>query len=243
MLQNWITRRSLLVACSTALAVGFTVSLPQPAHAAHVTPPDVPPAIQVEPGNRAFLEGHGVGTQNYICLPCPNPSTPAAACPDDSGFAWLLFTPEATLFNDHGKQLTTHFFSPNPAEDGTIRATWQDSRDSSIVWGGRAIQAPVSPDAIAWLLLPMAGTQEGPDRWRHADEDQLHPAGEHRWRARAFGRLLSARRRRREGVPAVHGRLLLLHERRPVGSAHGPWKNRTARPVRFFHISRTKRAG
>jgi hypothetical protein len=160
-LDNWITRRSLLVASSTALAVGFTVSLPQPARAAHVTPPDVPPAIQVQAGNRAFLEGHGVGTQNYICLPCPNPTTPAAACPDASGFAWLLFTPEATLFNDHGKQLTTHFFSPNPAEDGTIRATWQDSRDSSIVWGGRAISAPV-PDAIPWLLLPMAGTQEGP---------------------------------------------------------------------------------
>jgi hypothetical protein len=160
-LDNWITRRSLLVASSTALAVGFTVSLPQPAQAAHVTPPDVPPAIQVQAGNRAFLEGHGVGTQNYICLPCPNPTTPAAACPDASGFAWLLFTPEATLFNDHGKQLTTHFFSPNPAEDGTIRATWQDSRDSSIVWGGRAISAPV-PDAIPWLLLPMAGTQEGP---------------------------------------------------------------------------------
>jgi Protein of unknown function (DUF3455) len=160
-LDNWITRRSLLVACSTALAVGFTVSLPQPAQAAHVTPPDVPPAIQVQAGNRAFLEGHGVGTQNYICLPCPNPTTPAAACPDASGFAWLLFTPEATLFNDHGKQLTTHFFSPNPDEDGTIRATWQDSRDSSIVWGGRAISAPV-PDAIPWLLLPMAGTQEGP---------------------------------------------------------------------------------
>jgi hypothetical protein len=160
-LDNWITRRSLLVACSTALAVGCTVSLPQPAQAAHVTPPDVPPAIQVQAGNRAFLEGHGVGTQNYICLPCPNPTTPAAACPDASGFAWLLFTPEATLFNDHGKQLTTHFFSPNPAEDGTIRATWQDSRDSSIVWGGRAISAPVA-DAIPWLLLPMAGTQEGP---------------------------------------------------------------------------------
>jgi hypothetical protein len=160
-LENRITWRSLLVACSTALAVGFTVSLPQPAHADHLTPPDVPDAIQVEAGNRPFLEGHGVGTQNYICLPCPNPTTPAAACPDDSGFAWLLFTPEATLFNDHGKQLTTHFFSPNPAEDGTIRATWQDSRDSSIVWGGRAVSAPV-PDAIAWLLLPMAGTQEGP---------------------------------------------------------------------------------
>ena len=165
-LDNWITRRSLLVASSTALAVGFTVSLPQPAQAAHVTPPDVPPAIQVQAGNRAFLEGHGVGTQNYICLPCPNPTTPAAACPDASGFAWLLFTPEATLFNDHGKQLTTHFFSPNPAEDGTIRATWQDSRDSSIVWGGRAISSTdsnfVADGAVAWLLLPMAGIQEGP---------------------------------------------------------------------------------
>jgi Protein of unknown function (DUF3455) len=160
-LEDQTTRRALLIACSIGLAVGFTVSLPQPAHAAHVTPPDVPPTIQVEAGNRAFLEGHGVGTQNYICLPCPNPTTPATACPDASGFAWLLFTPEATLFNDHGKQLTTHFFSPNPAEDGTIRATWQHSRDSSIVWGGRAISAPV-PDAIPWLLLPMAGTQEGP---------------------------------------------------------------------------------
>ena len=160
-LESRTMRRSLRVAWRTALAVGFTVSLPLPARAAHVTPPPVPPAIKVEAGNRPFLEGHGVGTQNYICLPCPNPSTPATQCPDTSGFAWLLFTPEATLFNDHGKQLTTHFFSPNPAEDGTIRATWQDSRDSSIVWGGRAIAAPVA-DAVPWLLLPMAGTQEGP---------------------------------------------------------------------------------
>jgi Protein of unknown function (DUF3455) len=160
-LEDQTTRRALLIACSIGLAVACTVSLPRPAHAGRVTPPPVPTDIRVEAGNRAFLKGHGVGTQNYICLPCPNPTTPATACPDASGFAWLLFTPEATLFNDHGKQLTTHFFSPNPAEDGTIRATWQDSRDSSIVWGGRAISAPV-PDAIPWLLLPMAGTQEGP---------------------------------------------------------------------------------
>jgi len=159
-LENRITRRSF-VACSTALAVGLAISQPLPAHAAHITPPPVPAGIEVPAGNTAFLEGHGVGTQNYICLPCPNPSTPAKQCPDASGFAWLLFTPEAILSNDHGKQLTSHFFSPNPAEDGTIRATWQDSRDSSIVWGGQAIAAPV-PDAIPWLLLPMAGTQAGP---------------------------------------------------------------------------------
>jgi len=169
--ENRITRRSLLAACSTALAVGLTVSLPLPARAAHVTPPPVPEAIKVPAGNRPFLEGHGVGTQNYICLPCPNPTTKAEQCPDTSGFAWLLFTPEATLFNDHGKQLTTHFFSPNanpdPAEHGIIRATWQDSRDSSIVWGGTAIPSRdrnfVASDAIAWLLLPMAGVQEGPN--------------------------------------------------------------------------------
>jgi hypothetical protein len=163
--RNRFTRRSLLVACSTALAVGVTATVPQPAHAAHVTPPPVPFTLEVEAGNHAFLVGHAVGTQNYICLPCPNPTTAAAQCPDASGFAWLLFTPEATLFTDHGKQLITHFFSPNPAEGGTIRATWQDSRDSSIVWGGRATASTdarfVAADAVAWLLLPTAGTQEG----------------------------------------------------------------------------------
>jgi len=160
------TRRPSLGVWSTALAVALTVSASLPARAAHITPPAVPAGLEVLPPNRPFLEGHAKGTQNYICLPCPNPSTPASACPDNSGFAWLLFTPEATLFDDHDKQLITHFFSPNPDEDGTIRATWQDSRDSSIVWGGRAIASTnadfVASGAVAWLKLPMAGIQEGP---------------------------------------------------------------------------------
>jgi hypothetical protein len=171
-MKNWITaegqaaRRVLLVACSTALAAAFAVSLPRPADAARVTPPDVPTEIQVEEGNKAFLQGLGVGTQNYICLPCPNPTTPATQCPDDSGFAWLLFTPEATLFKDNDKQLTTHFFSPNPDETGRIRAAWQHSKDSSTVWGGTATPSfdPdfVAEDAIPWLRLPVAGVLEGP---------------------------------------------------------------------------------
>jgi hypothetical protein len=166
--KNQTTRRVLSIACATALAVAFTVSLPQPARADHVTPPPVPTKIQVPEGNTAFLVGHANGTQNYICLPCPNPTTPAAMCPDTSGFAWLLFTPEATLFKDNDKQVTTHFFSPNPFENGAIRATWQHSRDSSIVWGGGATAAThssdpdfVAADAIAWLRLPKAGVQEG----------------------------------------------------------------------------------
>jgi uncharacterized protein DUF3455 len=160
------TQRMLLVACAAALAVGLTVSLPQAAHADSVTPPLVPAEIAVPAGNKAFLVGHAVGTQNYICLPCPNASTTAGQCPDTSGFAWILFTPEATLFTDHDKQIITHFFSPNPEEDGTIRATWQDSHDSSIVWGGKAVAYTkndfVADGAVAWLRLPKAGVQEGP---------------------------------------------------------------------------------
>jgi Protein of unknown function (DUF3455) len=162
-LENQTSRRILRTACATALAVAFTVSLSQPAHADQVTPPPVPVEIQVPPGNKAFLEGHGVGTQNYVCLP------------SGVGVKFILFTPQATLFNDDDEQVTTHFFSPNPSEDNTnpavvvaagmIRATWQHSRDTSTVWGGQAIASSdpefVRQDAIPWLLLPVAGTQEG----------------------------------------------------------------------------------
>ncbi len=82
----------------------------------------MPANIQVPAGNKLFFVGHGVGTQNYVCLPA------------GTGVKFILFTPQATLFND-GKQVTTHYFSPNPVEGGTIRATWQHSRDTSTVWG------------------------------------------------------------------------------------------------------------
>jgi len=169
-MKNWmehpIARHLRHGSCSAALAVALSLSGPVLAHADPVTPPSVPSKLQVPANNRAFLEGHGVGTQNYICLPCPNPTTPAKQCPDVSGFAWLLFTPEATLFNDDDEAVTTHFFSPNPFENGTIRATWQHSRDTSTVWGGQAIASSdpkfVAAGAIPWLKLPMAGVAQGP---------------------------------------------------------------------------------
>jgi len=152
--ENQTTHRILLIACATALAVAFTVSLPQPAHADDVTPPPVPRNIRVPAGNKAFLEGHAVGTQDYICLPSP------------SGFAWTFFGPQATLFNDDDEQVITHFLSPNPDEGGTPRATWQHSQDTSTVWAMAIASSSspgfVAPGAIPWLLLQVVGAQDGP---------------------------------------------------------------------------------
>jgi Protein of unknown function (DUF3455) len=130
-----------------ALAMAFTVSQPPPAHADHVTPPSVPAGLQVPAGNQAFREGDAIGTQDYICLP--------------SG--WTFFGPQATLFNEHDKQIITHFLSPNPFETGTPpRVTWQDSEDTSKVWGMTIASVSVQPDAIPWLLVQVVGAQDGP---------------------------------------------------------------------------------
>jgi hypothetical protein len=123
----------------------------------HVTPPPVPGDLEIEDGNEAFLVGHAVGTQNYVCLP------------SGSSFAWSLFTPQATLFDDDDREIITHYFSPNPVEAGTpVRAAWQDSRDTSIVWGRAVAMSTdaqfVAPGAIPWLLINVkdTGAQVGP---------------------------------------------------------------------------------
>jgi hypothetical protein len=128
-----------------------------------VTPPQVPDNIKVEDGFVPFLVGHADGTQNYVCRPA------------GAGFAYALFTPEATLFNGHDKQLITHYFSPNPEEANTdprvdgnlmIRATWQHL-DTSTIWA-KVHQQPtgvaiVDPDSVAWLLLDVVGHLVGPN--------------------------------------------------------------------------------
>ena len=157
------TRRVVPNALAAAFALACAVSLP--ANADEVTPPTVPPNLQVDAGSRAFLLGHAIGTQNYVCA--PSTTSP-------SGVAWTLFTPVATLFDDYGREITTHFFSPNqnpmdpntnPAvmAEGAIRPTWQHSRDNSSTWAklhanGSAV---VTPGALPWLLLDVAGVQEG----------------------------------------------------------------------------------
>jgi hypothetical protein len=132
------------------------VALPQAAYAQKVKPPSVPGTLQVPEGNEPFLIGHAFGSQDYVC---------AAS---GSSVAFVLTTPEAVLFDNPARRVVNHFFSPNPVEGGTIRATWQSTRNSSVFWGKLVNAATfatdpefVAQDAIAWLLLSQAGVLEG----------------------------------------------------------------------------------
>jgi hypothetical protein len=154
--QPHITRRIRLAACIGALVTAFMIALPQAAHAQNLTPPSVPDRLHPPEGSEAFLIGHAFGTQDYVC---------AAS---GSGVAFVLTTPEAVLFDNPARRVVNHFFSPNPFEGGTIRATWQSTRNSSVFWGKLAATATsvtdpdfVAPDAIAWVGLSQAGVLEG----------------------------------------------------------------------------------
>jgi hypothetical protein len=133
-----------------------------------ITPPPLPADLAPVPaGNKLFLGTHSAGTQNYVCKP------------SGAGVAYVLFTPQATLFGEDGGQVITHYNSPNPFEpntdpkvvapEGTIRATWQ-YRDTSKVWArvhateqnGKKGAVTVDPKAIAWLLLDGVGSLNGP---------------------------------------------------------------------------------
>ncbi len=133
------------------------------ARADDITPPPLPDGLEPVPaGNELFLAAHGVGTQNYSCRP------------SGAGVAYVLFTPEATLFGEDGGQIITHYSSPNPDEqpntdpkvvaDGVIRVTWQH-RDTSTIWA--KVHQPkgavtVDTKAIPWVLLDVVGHRNGP---------------------------------------------------------------------------------
>ena len=127
--REQITRSIPRIACVASIAMALTLALPQTARAQTVTPPPVPPGLEVLAPSEAFL---------------------------------LLFTPQATLFDDDGRQLITHFSSPNPEEGRLVRVSWQDSRDTSTVWAKAIASATVDPNAIPWVKLEVVGARPGP---------------------------------------------------------------------------------
>jgi len=150
-----MTYRTLLLQSASAVVLAVTGAAVQAAGPV-IVPPAVPSNLVVPAGNKPFLLAHAVGSQNYSCLP------------NGAGFSWILYGPQATLFDDGGNQQITHFLSANPDENGTPRPTWQHSGDTSAVWAapmpGRASTDPafVAPGAIPWLLLERVGKELGP---------------------------------------------------------------------------------
>jgi len=160
---------------ATALALGVLFGTANHAAAQTLTPPPTPTIITPDPGNTAFLVGHALGTQGYVCLP---------TSPGASTASWTINAarPEATLFTKFfgaDVQIITHFqspdtnpnkFAPSPIPFGS--ATWQSSFDSSKVWAqvlhGNVLPAgPENPScpntgAIPCLLLQAIGSQDGP---------------------------------------------------------------------------------
>lgn len=123
---------------------------PAPPRNDDMTTAGIPDVIAVPPGNEMFLVGHAYGTQNYICLPTT------------SGFDWVLFTPQATLFNGEGRQVITHFFSPSPHDSDPTNPlpTWQ-ANDDSRVWAVKDASVTSPTGSIDWLRLRVVATRPG----------------------------------------------------------------------------------
>ena len=130
--------RRVLAAATIALAAAMSVGAASPALAGPAAP-EVPAQLVVGEGFKPFLVGHAIGWQVHTCT--------ATA----TGYAWSFDGPTATLYDDHGKVLTTHSAGP----------TWT-ARDGSSVVGAVVDRAVVSPTAIPWLLLRATPGPGGP---------------------------------------------------------------------------------
>ncbi|HLK62946.1 MAG TPA: DUF3455 domain-containing protein [Bryobacteraceae bacterium] len=164
-----LERTSVRRLIAAGLIFGCALITASNAAAQRVTAPTTPATIAVPEGNPAFLLGHAIGTQGYVCLP------------SGTGASWTVNAarPEAALFTriiGQEIQIISHFLSPNtnpnefaPTPLAFANATWQNSLDSSMVWAQALHSIPAGSDpscpnngAIPCLLLQAIGTQRGP---------------------------------------------------------------------------------
>jgi hypothetical protein len=104
---------------------------------ASAAPDPNPSDIAVPAGNQVFLVGHATGVQKYSC---------------NAGSWGPASTPEATLVDDNGKIVATHFGGP----------TWQATDGSTIQGDVVPPRVTVDPTAIPWLLLKAKNGTAGP---------------------------------------------------------------------------------
>jgi len=162
--------RSLFLA---ALAFACAFGTINQATAQAIASPPTPTQITPPEGSSAFLVGHALGTQGYVCLPTSDGASTASWSVNNA-------RPEATLFTDvlgQPVQIITHFLSPNtkpnkfaPSPLPFGNATWQSSFDSSKVWAQTvgavapdpSIQSCPNSGSIACLKLQVIGADQGP---------------------------------------------------------------------------------
>jgi len=97
--------------------------------------PEVPSDIAVESGNKVHFHGYAIGVQIYTW----------------NGSSWGPAVPRATLYDNDGNVVATHFKGPS----------WQSNSGSLVV--GTVIQptATVDTNSIPWVRLS-AASAEGP---------------------------------------------------------------------------------
>lgn len=118
-------------------ALGADISSTLPIFANDNRAPDVPEDIKVPEGQKVHFHGYAVGVQIYTW----------------DGLTWGSAVPDATLFDDDGNVVATHFKGP----------TWRSNSGSEVV-GKSPLLAEVDPDSIPWVRLT-------------ADEERTHGPG------------------------------------------------------------------
>src|SRR6266566_504370 len=99
--------------------------------------PVVPSSVKVV----LLFQALGKGVQVYDCKPSAN---------DPAKGAWTFKEPKATLYDDAGNIVGTHFAGP-PDTDGHRHPTWQANDGSTVV--GTILKSVPNPNAIPSLLI------------------------------------------------------------------------------------------
>src|SRR5947207_1714105 len=99
-------RRSKMKIQILGLVLATAIAAPQVVRADRaqpIVPPSVPGDLALSPDEfTPFLAAHAVGTQGCVCVAV------------GAVYKWVPFGPQATLFDDAGGQVITHFLSPAP---------------------------------------------------------------------------------------------------------------------------------
>src|SRR5204862_4885239 len=110
-----------------ALVAAACAAFAPAALADDIRAPEVPGEIAVESGNKVHFHGFGVGFQIYTW----------------NGASWGSAVPDATLFDDDGNVVASHFAGP----------TWKSNSGSEVVGALPPAAVIVDRTAIPWLRL------------------------------------------------------------------------------------------